>query len=67
MMLINDEVHQWLKIEYMQLINKNGHAGITNLWLKTFLYDRSDIGEYGVPSRVGPGKIAPVAPPSWRP
>ena len=36
------------KSEYTQLINKNEHAGVaTYLWLKTFLHDRSDIGEYG--------------------
>ena len=49
------------KSEYMQLINKNEHAG--DLWLKTFLHDRSDIGEYGAPSRVGPRENCPSFPP----
>ena len=33
------------------------------LWLKTFLYDRSDTGEYGAPSRVGPRANYSSCPP----
>ena len=62
MMLINDGVHQWLKSEYMQLINKNEHARVTIYGWK--LHDRSDIGEYGTPSRVGPRANCPSCPPS---
>ena len=52
------------KSEYMQLINKNEHAGVASyLWLKTCLHDRSNIAEYGAPSRVGPRANCPSCPP----
>ena len=50
MMLINNGVHQWLKSEYMQLINKNEHAGVAIYGWK--LHDRSDIGEYGTQGKL---------------
>ena len=61
MMLINVGVHQWLKSEYMQLINKNEHAGVAIYDWK--LHDRSDIGEYGAPSIVRPRVNCPSCPP----
>ena len=45
----------------MQIINKNEYAGVAIYGCK--LHDRSDIGEYGAPSRVGPRANCPSCPP----
>ena len=41
----------------MQIINKNEYAGVAIYGCK--LHDRSDIAEYGAPSRVGPRANCP--------
>ena len=50
--------------EYMQLVNKNGHAGVTIYGWKHFcMIEADDIDEYGAPSRVGPKANCPSFPP----